>query len=158
MIEVVGDVVTLAEVCAETIVAPWVIENEVTLTYPATVTISPAILGTATFPVKAVSWQLEAKVDGAVVLRSVTGRSTRGSDLSPIRWCDGDGAVRGTADPVERVMFSDAAGAQVGTGVSAQLTNDDPTNPPSTVAFAIKKIAGDDRRHDGVQADGHHRL
>ena len=40
VIEVVGDVATLAEVCAESIVAPWVIENEVQLTYPATITVN----------------------------------------------------------------------------------------------------------------------
>ena len=39
VIAVPGDVATLAEVCTETIVAPWVIENEVNLTYPAKVTI-----------------------------------------------------------------------------------------------------------------------
>ena len=34
----------------------------------------------------------------------------------------------------------DAAGNQVGTGVSAQLLNNDPDNAPSTVAFPIKEI------------------
>ena len=34
VIDVLGDVATLAEECAETIVAPWVIENEINLTIP----------------------------------------------------------------------------------------------------------------------------
>ena len=39
VLTVVGDVATLAEEAAETIVAPWVIENEVNLNYQATVTV-----------------------------------------------------------------------------------------------------------------------
>ena len=62
------------EVCAETIISPWVIENEVTLTYPATVTVNRCDPLDATFPATARSWKFEAKVDGAVVLAPVTGR------------------------------------------------------------------------------------
>ena len=51
VIEAVGDAVTLAEVCTETIVSPWVIENEVNLTYPATVTISIDQNQASSFPV-----------------------------------------------------------------------------------------------------------
>ena len=50
MIEVLGDVATLAEVVAETIVAPWVIENEINLTYPATITVSRDKDEDATWP------------------------------------------------------------------------------------------------------------
>jgi hypothetical protein len=34
----------------------------------------------------------------------------------------------------------DDAGNQVGTGVSGPLTNDDPSNPPTTVEFAITEL------------------
>ena len=87
VIDAVGDAVTLAEVCAETIVAPWVIENEVALTYPATVTINRDPRD-ATFPKTAVSYQLEAKVDGAVALRSVDGYGeSEWGVCSRGRWC-----------------------------------------------------------------------
>ena len=39
IISAIGDAITLAEAIGETIASPWVIENEVTLTYQATVTI-----------------------------------------------------------------------------------------------------------------------
>ncbi len=41
VIEAVGDAITLAEAIGETIASPWLIENEVNLTYTATVTIEP---------------------------------------------------------------------------------------------------------------------
>ena len=141
VIEAVGDAVTLAETCAETIVSPWVIENEVNLTYPATVTISRDTAdGAATFPVEAVSWSLEAKIDGAVVLDPTTGTINEGGHIQsdplvvPVTAPFGGNTIQWS------VTFLDASGAQVGTGVSDPLPNDDPTNPPSTVSFSIKNI------------------
>ncbi len=141
-IELAGDIVTLAEVCAETIVAPWVIENQVNLTYPATVTISPdqTFGSNATFPVEAVSWQLEAKVDGAVVLAPVTGQVNQGGHIRSDPLVEDVTAPFGGSEIQWSVVFKDATGAQVGTGMSDPLPNDDPNNPPSTVAFAIKNI------------------
>jgi hypothetical protein len=48
----VGDAATLAQVASETVISPWVIENEVSLTYPATITISRDPLA-STFPATA---------------------------------------------------------------------------------------------------------
>src|SRR5207302_7562374 len=79
-IEAVGDLATLAEVCAETIICPWVIENEVSLTYAATVTISRDPCA-ATFPATARSWRLEPKVDGSVVLAPITGTINQGGKV-----------------------------------------------------------------------------
>ncbi len=141
VIEALGDAVTLAEECAETIISPWVIENEVNLTYPATVTISRDTAdGAATFPVEAVSWSLEAKIDGAAVLDPTTGTINEGGHIQsdplvvPVTAPFGGNTIQWS------VTFLDASGAQVGTGVSDPLPNDDPTNPPSTVSFSIKNI------------------
>jgi hypothetical protein len=75
LISAIGDAITLAEAIAETIVSPWVIENEVTLTYQATVTISrdPSTGPGGTFPTTAQKWRLEALVDGALTLDPITG-------------------------------------------------------------------------------------
>ena len=141
VIEAVGDAATLAEVCIETAVAPWVIENEVTVTYPATITINRDPQD-ATFPKTATSWALSPKVDGAVVVDPVTGTINTGGPTRSdplmvknvtapfggllIQWC---------------VTFSNSAGKQVGAGVSAQFTNNDPANPASAVTITIKEVA-----------------
>ena len=140
MIEVLGDIATLAEVVAETIVAPWVIENEINLTYPATITVSRDKDEDATWPATAVSWQLEAKVDGAVTLSPITGSINDGGRIRS------DDLVLPVTAPFggKQIQWSfvvmDAGGNQVGTGVSASYTNNDPSNPPSTVAFSIKEL------------------
>ncbi len=87
VIEAVGDAITLAEVCAETIISPWVIENEVNLTYPATVTISIDTNQASSFPVTATSWQLTPKVDGGVALTPLTGAVNQGGRFSRLRLC-----------------------------------------------------------------------
>ena len=84
VIAAVGDAATLAEVCAETIVSPWVIENEVSLTYDATIEISRDPRA-STFPTTARSWRLEALVDGALTLDPVTGSINEGGRLAPTR-------------------------------------------------------------------------
>ena len=140
VVEAVGDAITLGEACDETILSPWVIENEVNLTYPATITINRDSRD-ATFPKTARSYRLEAKIDGAVVLAPLTGAVNPGGAVQPgplvlnvtapfggqlIQWC---------------VVFLNAGGQQVGTGVSAQFTNDDPNNVASQVAITITELA-----------------
>ncbi|MCI0544942.1 MAG: hypothetical protein L0Z49_10940, partial [Actinobacteria bacterium] len=72
VIQAVGDATTLAQAIGETATSPWVIENEVSLTYQATVTVSRDPRA-ATWPVTARSWRVEAKIDGAVALSPSTG-------------------------------------------------------------------------------------
>ena len=139
MIEAAGDAITLAEAVTETIISPWVIENEVNLTYPATITINHDPLD-ATFPKTARSYRLEAKVDGAVVLDPVTGSVNPG------------GVAQSKPVPVSvtapfggqliqwSVVFLNASGQQVGTGVSGQFVNDDPNNVTSQVSITITEL------------------
>ena len=140
VIEVLGDVATLAEVVAETIVAPWVIENEINLTYPATITVSRDKDEDATWPSTAVSWQLEAKVDGAVTLSPITGSINDGGRIRSADLVLPVTAPFGGKQIQWSFVVMDAGGNQVGTGVSASYTNNDPNNPPSTVAFSIKEL------------------
>ena len=139
LIEAVGDAATLAEVCAETIMSPWVIENEVTLTYSATITINhdPA---DSTFPKTATSWRLEAKVDGAVTLDPITGSINTGGEIQSNPLVLSVTAPFGGSQIQWSVVFLNSNGRQVGTGVSAQYTNNDPANPPSAVAITIQEI------------------
>jgi hypothetical protein len=139
ILSAVGDAVTLAEVAAETIVSPWVIENEASLTYQATVTISRDPRA-ATFPVTARSWRLEAKIDGVSALTPVTGTVNEGGKTRSDPLALTVTAPFGGADIQWTFVLLDAAGNQVGTGVSAPLTNDDPGHPPTTVAFAITQL------------------
>jgi hypothetical protein len=141
VLSVVGDVATLAEESAEAIVAPWVIENEVNLTYQATVTVSRDLANNArTWPATARSWRLEALVDGALVLDPITG------PLNPDGRTESDPLVMTVAAPFGGVSIKwsfvvlDEAGNQVGTGVSPEYPNDDPADPPSTVVFQITEI------------------
>ena len=140
VIDVLGDVATLAEECAETIVAPWVIENEVNLTYPATVTVSIDRSQASTFPVTAVSWSLEAKVDGAVTLDPITGSINDGGRIRSDPLVLSVTAPFGGQQIQWSIVFLDSAGRQVGTGVSAGAANDDPSNPPSSVSITIQQI------------------
>jgi hypothetical protein len=138
VISAVGDAVTLAEAIGETATSPWVIENEVALTYQATVTVSKDPRA-ATWPLTARSWRIEAKIDGAVALSPSTGPLNGGPN-------DNDPIVLTLTAPFAgntiswSIVVLDAAGNQVGTGVSAQLPNNDEANPPSSVAFAITQL------------------
>ena len=139
VVEVAGDVATLAEVCAETIVAPWVIENEVSLSYQSQVTVSRDQRA-ATFPVTARTWRLDAQIDGSLGLDPVVGTINEGgrtrSDALTIDLTVPFGGSRIQFS----IVFLDAAGNQVGTGVSAVYANDDPSNTPSSVAFSITQL------------------
>ena len=138
-IEAAGDAATLAEVCAETIISPWVIENEVSLTYQAAVTISRDPCA-ATFPATARSWRLEAKVDGTVALDPITGKINEGGKVRSDPLAVNVVAPFGGGQIQWSVVFMDDGGNQVGTGVSDQFVNDDPGKVPSTVGFAIKQL------------------
>ncbi len=138
----VADVITLAESIGETLASPWVIENEVNLTYTATVTIEPdQRLSNPIWPATATSWQLTVKLDDAPLPLSQTGSMNVG----------GHTQSENLVLPIDNVPFGgstiqwsfvvlDDAGNQVGTGVSGPLTNDDPSNPPTTVEFAITEL------------------
>lgn len=137
VIEAVGDAATLAEAVGETAASPWVIANRISLTYPVTVTVSPDTSVNTLWPETARAWRLEAKIDGAVVLTPFTGALAAGQSA--------DVVVTTTAPFVGKTIAwsfvaLDAAGNQVGTGVSAQLANNDANNPPSSVAFAIAEL------------------
>ncbi len=137
-LEAVGDLATLAEVCAESVICPWVIENEVTLTYKASVSVSHDPCA-ASFPPSAKSWRLEAKVDGALVLDPVTGSINSGGtgQSTPVQ-ADVVAPFGGKQIQWSMVLL-DGAGGQVAAGVSAGYVNDDPNNVASKVAFSIKQ-------------------
>ena len=139
VISAVGDAVTLAEAGTETIVSPWVIENEVSLTYGATVTINKDSRD-PTFPATARSWRLEASVDGAVALSPVTGQINQGGKLQSDPLVLKVVAPFGGKEIQWSVVMLDQAGKQVGTGASAKFENDDPDHVPSTVEFAITEL------------------
>ncbi len=137
-LEAAGDIATLAEVCAESVICPWVIENEVTLTYKASVTVSHDPCA-ASFPPAAKSWRLEAKVDGALVLDPVTGSINSGGtgQSTPVQ-VDVVAPFGGKQIQWSMVLL-DATGSQVAAGVSAGYVNDNPDDVPSKVAFSIKQ-------------------
>jgi hypothetical protein len=88
VIEAVGDAITLAEVIAGTVTSPWVIENEVNLTYTATVTIEPdQRLTNPIWPATATSWQLTVKLDDAPLPLSQTGDMNVGGHTQSETWC-----------------------------------------------------------------------
>jgi hypothetical protein len=138
VIMAVGDAVTLAEAIGETATSPWVIENQISLTYPATVTVSRDP-HSATWPVTARSWRIESAIDGAGALAPITGTLNDGGRT------DSDPIILQLNPPFGgktitwSIVVLDDAGNQVGTGVT-QLANNDPANPPSTVTFAITEL------------------
>src|SRR5262249_17887907 len=136
----VGDALSLAEVCTETVLCPWVIENQVSLTYPATVTISRDPRD-ATFPKTAVSYSLKAKVDGALASDPLTGTVNAGGVAQPGPLMVPVTAPFGGETIQWSVVFLNARGVQVGTGVSAPFTNNDPNNPASAVPITITELA-----------------
>jgi len=135
-----GDIATLGQVATEFMISPCVIGNQVSRTYEATVTVSRDPRS-ATFPVTARSWRLEAVVDGAAVLSPVTGTINEGgvarSDPLPVTV---KAVPLGGAEISWSVVFMDAAGQQVGAGVSAGYPNDNPGHLPDAVAFAITQL------------------
>ena len=142
VISVLGDVATLAEECAETIVAPWVIENEVNLVYAAKVTVSRDSTNSSTWPTTARNWSLQANIDGAAVLAPITGTVNddpdRGTRTAPLE-LDVQAPFGGTTIQWSFTL-TDAGGNQVGTGVSAKFTNNDPNNTASVVAITFEQI------------------
>ena len=111
-----ADIVTLAEVGIETIVSPWVIENEVSLTYAATVTINRSVdPPDATFPRSATSWQLQANIDGAKVNDPINGTINGGGHIQsePVMVAVPSAPFGGPTIQWS-VVFTNAAGQQVG--------------------------------------------
>jgi len=133
-----GDLVTLAEAIGETAASPWVIANQISLTYPATVTVSHDPRS-PTWPVTARSWRIDATIDGATAPDPITGTlndgGRTGSDPIILQLNPPFGGQTITWS----IVVLDAAGNQVGTGVT-QLANNDPNNLPSTVNFAIIEL------------------
>ncbi len=141
VLSLLGDVATLAEVAAEALVAPWAIENEVNLTYQATVTVSHDPNDSSTWPTTARAWRLQAAIDGAAVLNPITGTVNEGGIIR-----SDDLKLQVTAPFGGRAIqwsftLTDATGYQVGTGVSAQLTNNDPNDVAAAVAITFRQIA-----------------
>ena len=134
----VGDVATLAQALNETVASPWVIANQVSLTYSATVTVSRDSRA-ATWPVTARSWRIEAKIDGAAALAPVTGTINAGgkTQIDPIPLSLT--APFGGKTITWSMVLLDAAGHQVGSG-AAQFANDDANNLPSAPTFAITEL------------------
>ena len=141
LLDILGDVATLAEISAESAVAPWVIENEVSLTYAATITMSYDPTQASSFPRTATNWRLEAKVDGAAVLAPVTGTVNEGEQIRTAPLPVDVTAPFGGSQIVWSFVLLDATGNQVGTGVSAPFTNNDPTDPPAAVPITFSQIA-----------------
>jgi hypothetical protein len=139
ILSAVGDALTLAEVAAETVISPWVIENEVSLTYAASVSIARDPRS-STFPATARSWRLEALVDGAVGLAPITGQISEGGRLRSDPLALSVTAPFGGKTIQWSVVFLDEDGMQVGTGVSAQYPNNDPNHPASSVALVITQL------------------
>ena len=135
----VNDALTLAETMAEAVVSPWVIENEVNLTYRTTVTISRDARS-STFPATARSWRLEALVDGAVLLAPITGKLNEAGPLRSEPLVTQVTAPFGGKTIQWSVVFLDEDGRQVGTGVSPQYPNNDPDHPASNVSITITQL------------------
>jgi len=139
ILSVMGDLLTLAEVAAETTTCPWVIANEVSLTYPVSITVSRDSRS-STFPATARSWRLEALVDGAVGLAPVTGEINQVGKLRSDPLVLSVSAPFGGKTIQWSVVFLDEDGRQVGTGVSTQYPNNDPNHPASDVSIRITQL------------------
>jgi hypothetical protein len=140
VLSVVGDIATLAEVAAETIVSPWVIENEVSLTYPATIEIhpDPKSTGGNTFPKTAKSWRLEGLVEGSLVLDPIINSFNGAAQSDPLKV--DVVAPFGGKDIQWSVVMLDGSGRQVASGVSAKQANDDPNNPFKNPKIQITQL------------------
>jgi hypothetical protein len=138
VIMAVGDAVTLAEAIGETIASPWVIANQISLTYQATVTVSRDPRSPS-WPPTARSWRIESAIDGAGALAPIIGTfNDTGTDSDPIVLQQLTAPFGGQTIKWSIVVL-DAAGNQVGAG-AAQLVNNDPANPPLRVAFSITEL------------------
>jgi hypothetical protein len=135
-----ADTSTLGQCAAETVFCPWVIGNEVALTYPATVTIARDPRS-STFPATARSWRLEALVDGTVGLAPITGEINPGGRLRSDPLVLQVTAPFGGKTIQWSAVFLDEDGLQVGTGDSEQYPNSDSNAPASAVSFAIEQLA-----------------
>lgn len=139
-LDLLGDIASLAEVTAESLSSPWVIENEVSVNYTATVTISIDTSQASTFPVTARSWRLEALVDGATVLSPISGLINEGGRTRSAPLVLTVTAPFGGPTIQWSVVMLDANGNQVGTGVSGQYANNDAGHLPTAVPITLTQI------------------
>ena len=155
VVEAVGDAATLAEAIGETASSPWVIGNQVSLSYPATVTVSKDV-DDPEWPATGRSWRLEATIDGATAVQPMTASfNPVGNSSAPVV-VQLNPPFGGTTITWSFVVLN-ATGHQVGTG-TAKLPNNDPANVPTRGA---DHHHGDPRhggRHHGVHPHRHHRL
>jgi hypothetical protein len=139
VIAIVGDVATLAEAVAETATSPWVIANQISLTYSATVTVKhdPNV---ATWPREARCWRIESKIEGTTALNPITGQINEGGHIQSDDLVLQNLTVPfGGATITWSIVVLDAQGNQVGTG-AIQLPNNDSNNPSTAVTFAITEL------------------
>jgi hypothetical protein len=140
VLSLVGDVATLAEVGAETGTSPWVIENEVSLTYQANITIGYDTQEASGWPASAATWTLQPLIDGSNAQSATTGDMNVGGRVGS----DSLNLTVTTPFGGDTIQWSfvvlDEYGHQVGTGTSPKYTNNDPTNPPTTVSFNITEL------------------
>jgi hypothetical protein len=117
VIAILGDVATLAEAIAETATSPWVIANQISLTYPATVTVShdPRV---QTWPRTATSYRIEAKIDGSTALSPITDKINVGGRIQSDPIVNNVVAPFGGATITWSIVVLDAQGNQVGTGTT----------------------------------------
>ena len=138
VISAVGDAITLAEAIGESASSPWLFGNEVSLSYPVSVSVKPdQSLAVPRWPETAVSWRLEATLDGASAVAPLTAAfgAQVGSDPVTVS----TSAPFGGSFITWSFVVLDAEGHQVGTAV-AKFANDDESALPSTVAMAITEL------------------
>ena len=145
---------TLAEVAAETIVAPWVIENEVNLNYQATVTVKHDP-DDATWPATASSWTLETKLDDAPASNALTGDINAGGRVQ-----SDPGALHGHRPVRRRHHPVEPRGAGRGRPPGghrrlAQVHQRRPEQPADHGEFAITELPATDRRQHRLRARRH---
>jgi hypothetical protein len=136
---VVGDIAQLAETSAEVATSPWLIDNSIHVTYGATVTLyhDP---DDAVFPRSATKYALTPVIGGGRSRDPIVGDVTPvGTRSDPIVVLVNDIPIGGTVQ--YSVSFTNADGAQVGTGATDVLPNNDVNNLPRTVEITIQEIA-----------------
>ena len=121
------------------------IENEVNLTYQATITIKPQQLNpddpnSGYWPTTAREWSLTSKLNGDPM------PDVRTDSMNPDGRTSSEPIVLHVTAPFggKSIQWSfvvqDESGFQVGTGVSAVFPNDDPDNVASEVEFSIVEV------------------
>jgi hypothetical protein len=141
VLSLLGDLATLSEVSQESAIAPWVIENEISLQYSATINIKPDHRNAGgAFPETATAWTLTAQLDGANALDAISGTINEGGHVQTSPLVVTTTAPFGGKTMKWSIVFTDQYGFQVGTGASHALTNDDPDNPPTSVEFEITEL------------------